>query len=334
MNDLAQDGCFDKGSITKAIAKLEEMGFVRVETSDVDKRAKKLYTTLKTKQLMPKLYRIRQEWTNYLSKDLSEEEKNNYLSVMDKLLTKAKEYSKTSLDETGVKFYGLQKLSLLDFPGKMAATLFTGGCNFRCPFCHNKHLVFLGNEKEIESAKIMQYLESRKNILDGICISGGEPLLHEGIEDFLREIRKTNLKIKLDTNGSFPDKLKSIVDEGLVDYVAMDVKNTKRKYNQTIGLEGYSIKDIEKSIEYLKENHVDYEFRITLVKEYHENTNFNDLGEWLKGAKCLYLQSFEDHGTCIKEGLHALNNEKILEIKETLKPYIEKVEIRGQKEEK
>lgn len=334
MNELAANGSYDKGSITKAIAKLEEMDFVRIENSEEDKRAKKLYTTKKAKDLMPKLYLIRQEWVNYLTSDLTDEEIENYSKVMDKLLIKAKEYSSTNLVSEDVHIYGLQKLTLLDYPGKMAATIFTGGCNFRCPFCHNKQLVFLNqNEDEIPASEVLDYLDNRKKLLDGVCVTGGEPLLQEGIENFLREIRKTGLKIKLDTNGSNFEKLKRIVEEGLVDYVAMDIKNEKDKYSATIGLENFSIKNVEASIAYLKEGHVDYEFRTTVVKEFHEDTDFKKVGEWLKGAKHYYLQNFEDHGTCIQQGLHALEREQLFRIKETLIPYVKETQIRGIDEE-
>lgn len=330
MNELATNGSFDKGSITKAISKLEELGFVRIENSEDDKRTKKLFTTQKTKDLMPKLYLIRQEWVNYLAEDLSQEDIENYSKVMDKLLLKAKEYSKTDLTNDDVKFYGLQKLTLLDYPGKMAATIFTGGCNFRCPFCHNKGLVYLNDgQEEISEEEILNYLESRKNILDGVCITGGEPLLQEGIEDFLRKVRKIGINIKLDTNGTYFEKLKRIIEEGLVDYVAMDIKNSKELYATTTGLEKVSIDSIEKSVAYLKEGHVDYEFRTTLVKEFHKDTDFKKVGEWLKGAKHYYLQSFVDHGTCIQEGLSALDVSEIKKIKETVAPYVNEIEIRG-----
>lgn len=334
MIELASSGSFDKGSITKAIAKLEEMGYVKIENSEEDKRAKKLFTTEKTKDLMPKLYLIRQEWVNFLTSDLTDEEKEIFSSVMDKLLLKAKEYSNTTLVSDDIHFYGLQKLTLLDFPGKMAATVFTGGCNFRCPFCHNKQLVFLNqNEDEIPVSEVLDYLNERKKILDGVCVTGGEPLLHEGLENFLKEVRKTGLKIKLDTNGSNFEKLKHIVEEGLVDYVAMDIKNEKSKYPLTVGLEKFGINDVEESVKYLMEEHVDYEFRTTLVKEFHEDTDFKKIGEWLKGAKHYYLQNFEDHGTCISEGLHALEKEDLFKIKEILIPYVEEIKIRGIDEE-
>ena len=188
---------------------------------------------------------------------------------------------------------GLQKTTLLDYPGKMAATVFNGGCNFRCPFCHNKSLVFLNpNEQEISSDEVLSYLEERKNVLDGICVTGGEPLLHEGLKNFLREVRKTNLKIKLDTNGSNFEMLKNLIEEKLVDYVAMDIKNCPSKYSYTIGLDSFNLSEVEKSKNYLIENHVDYEFRTTVVKQFHEVKDFEEIGKWLKGAKRYFLQNF------------------------------------------
>ena len=329
MNELASNGSFDKGSITKAISKLEDLGLVRIENSEDDKRTKKLYTTAKARELMPKLYLIRQDWVKYLSSELNEEEIDSFTKIMEKLLVKAREYSSKELNDDGIKFYGFQKLTLLDYPGKMAATVFTGGCNFRCPFCHNKGLVYLNNQEEISVDEILDYLEKRKKVLDGLCVTGGEPTLHPGLKDFIKKVKELGLQVKLDTNGTDFEKMKELVEEGLVDYVAMDIKNSKELYKKTAGLEKLDLSNIEKSVNYLKENHVDYEFRTTLVKEFHEEANFSDIGEWLKGAKRYYLQNFEDHGTCIEQGLHELEKEKILKIKETLTPYVEHIGIRG-----
>ena len=331
---LANNNEFDKGTISKSIKNLEDLGYVEIVNSEEDKRSKKIFTTKKARDLMPKLYLQRQNWTNYLCSDLSEEEKEEFNVALSKLLQRAKEYtSKLAMSEQ-IKIYGLQKLSLLDYPGKMACTVFTGGCNFRCPFCHNKSLVFLNpNETEISSEEVLNYLEERKNVLDGICITGGEPLLHEGIKNFLREVRKTNLSIKLDTNGSNLEKLKELVDEGLIDYVAMDIKNSKDLYSQTVGIPDFKFSEVEKTIKYLLENHIDYEFRTTLVKEFHEQTNFDELGKMIKGCKNYYLQQFEDHGTCIEQGLSPLPKEKVLKIKETMMKYCGNVQIRGIEEE-
>ena len=332
MNELAVRGVFDKGTITKAIQRLEQLSYVRIENSEVDKRSKLLYTSEKTQEIMPDLYRMRFEWNSYLSRDISVSDIDVYNSVQRRLIEKAREYT-AELDDDGIRFYGLQKLTLLDYPGNMACTVFTGGCNFRCPFCHNRSLVFLNeNDSEISTSDILDYLETRSKVLDGVCITGGEPLLHKGIRTFIEKVRSLGLKVKLDTNGSNFAVLKQLIDDGLVDYVAMDIKNSPEKYQETIGLQGYDLGEIEKSKNYLLENHVEYEFRTTVVKEFHDIADFENIGKWIKGARHYYLQNFEDHGTCIQEGLSEVGPDVLEQMRQTVMPYVENVEIRGIKE--
>jgi len=333
MNELAIQGVYDKGTITKSIQRLEQLSYVSVQNSEVDKRAKLLFTTPKAQEIMPDLYAIRQEWKAYLCKDLKEDELETYNKVLSKMVERGREYSNMLEKENSIKFYGLQKLTLLDFPGHMAATVFTGGCNFRCPFCHNRSLVFLNeNDQEIAKDDILSYLESRKHILDGLAITGGEPTLHDGLRDFIEQVRAMGLKIKLDTNGSNSQKLIELVEDGLVDYVAMDIKNCPNKYASTIGYKDYDLSEVEKSVNYLLENHVEYEFRTTVVKQYHTSKDIEGIAKFIKGAKRFYLQNFEDHGSCIVEGLSEVDPETIKAMKEVCKDYIEIVEIRGVKE--
>lgn len=332
MNELAVRGVFDKGTITKSIQRLEQLSYVRIENSEVDKRSKLLYTTEETQQIMPDLYEMRSKWNSYLSTDISSEELDIYNSVSRRLIEKARAYA-TQLDEQGVRFYGLQKLTLLDYPGNMACTVFTGGCNFRCPFCHNRSLVFLNeNDSEIAVEDIFDFLKGRNKILDGVCITGGEPLLHKGIREFIERVRALGLKVKLDTNGSNYEMLKQLIDEGLVDYVAMDIKNSPKKYAMTIGMENYDLSEVEKSKDLLLEGKVEYEFRTTVVKDFHEVSDFEEIGKWIKGAKHYYLQNFEDHGTCIKEGLGEVGLDVLEQMKEKVSAYVEDVDIRGIKE--
>ncbi len=332
MNELASRGVYDKGTITKSIQRLEQLSYVRIENSEVDKRSKLLYTTEKTQDIMPKLYQMRSEWSSHLSGDISSEELDIYNKVQAKLIEKAREYT-TELDSEDVRFYGLQKLTLLDFPGRMACTVFTGGCNMRCPFCHNRSLVFLNeNDSEISVNDIVDYLENRSKVLDGVCITGGEPLLHKGLKDFIKKAKSLGLQVKLDTNGSNFEKLKELVEEGLLDYVAVDIKNCPKKYPETIGLQNYDLSEIEKVISYLLEDHVDYEFRTTIVKQFHEVSDIEEIGKWIKGAKRYYLQNFEDHGTCIQSGLSEVGIETLEKMKEVAKPYVKEIELRGVKE--
>ena len=225
---------------------------------------------------------------------------------------------------------GLQKLTLLDYPGKMACTIFTAGCNLRCPFCHNSRLV-INPEKQSEYSEeeIFAFLKKRAGVLDGVAITGGEPLLQNDIEDFIRKVKDLGYSVKLDTNGTFPDKLRSLVEEGLVDYVAMDIKNSPELYSETVGISGYDISKIKESIAFLLENKVDYEFRTTVVREFHSIFGMNNLGEMIKGAKRHFLQGFIDSGDLIGFGMSGVPKEEMESMKNIMLQYVDSCEIRG-----
>lgn len=222
---------------------------------------------------------------------------------------------------------GFQKMTMLDYPGKVACTIFTYGCNFRCPFCHNATLVI--DEAQLFSCdEILSYLNKRKGILDGVCISGGEPLLQNDIFDFIKEIKALGLKVKLDTNGSYPERLKEAIDSGLVDYVAMDIKTSKENYSRVAGA-NVDISKIEKSVELLLENRVDYEFRTTVVRELHTKEDFDRIAVWLKGARRYFLQCFKDGENLIEKGLSAYTETELISFLEVLKDSIKEVSLRG-----
>lgn len=225
---------------------------------------------------------------------------------------------------------GLQKMTLLDFPGKVACTIFTGGCNFRCPFCHNALLVTeLSQKPDYTADEIFDFLKKRSGLLDGVAITGGEPLINPEMPDFIREIRKLGYAIKLDTNGSFPERLKSMVDEGLVDYVAMDIKNCKEKYAETVGLSHLELLEIEKSVELLKSGAVDYEFRTTVVKEFHSVEDIRKAAEWIKGAKRYFLQGFVDSGMLIDNSVSVVEKEIMLKMCAAASDFVPETQIRG-----
>ena len=225
---------------------------------------------------------------------------------------------------------GFQKLTILDYPSKVACIVFTPGCNFRCPFCHNASLVtHIDKETYIDVDEVLSYLKKRQGLLDGVVITGGEPLLHEGIEDFIAEIKSLGYSVKLDTNGSFPEKLISIVEKGLVDYVAMDIKNSKDKYGETIGVSDFDISPIEQSVEFLLQGKVDYEFRTTVVKNFHTLDDIQDIVVWFKGAHKYFLQNFVDSGDLISGGLEPVSALLLKEMKEKSSEFIPTVEIRG-----
>lgn len=225
---------------------------------------------------------------------------------------------------------GLQKMTLLDFPGKVACTVFTGGCNFRCPFCHNALLVTeLSQTPDYTAEEIFDFLKKRVGLLDGVAITGGEPLINPEITDFIREIRKMGYAVKLDTNGSFPERLKSIVGDGLVDYVAMDIKNCKEKYAETVGLSRIDISKIEESVDFLKSGAVDCEFRTTVVSEYHTVEDIRRAAEWISGAKRYFLQSFVDSGNLICNSISGVPKEIMLKMRSAAADFVPDTQVRG-----
>ena len=225
---------------------------------------------------------------------------------------------------------GLQKLAMVDYPGKLAATVFTGGCNLRCPFCHNALLVTRLNETpEIPQNEVLDFLTSRKKLLDGVVLTGGEPLLHPDAANFLRTVRDMGFSIKLDTNGCYPDRLAALLEEGLVDYVAMDIKNCREKYAETVGIPGFDITPVEESVRILRTSSVEYEFRTTLVRELHQPQDMVAIGRWLEGSPNYYLQNFEDSGNLIKSGLHGFTPLELQDFATLSAPFFGQVSVRG-----
>ena len=226
--------------------------------------------------------------------------------------------------------HGLNKLTLLDFPGLTACTVFTGGCNFRCPFCHNGSLVLAPDgQPVIPEEEVFGYLEKRKGILEGVCVTGGEPTLNADLIDFLKKVKAMGYKTKLDTNGTNPDMLIRAVEEKAVDYVAMDIKNSREKYGLSVGIKNYDTSKIEKSVSFLLEDRVDYEFSTTVVKEFNDEESFKGIAEWIKGAKKYFLQAFKDSGDLIDESVHGLSRDEMLALLPVFDKKVGKVEIRG-----
>ena len=226
--------------------------------------------------------------------------------------------------------HGLQKLAMVDYPGKLAATVFTGGCNLRCPFCHNALLVTrLAETPEILEQEVLDFLSSRRGLLDGVVLSGGEPLLQPDAADFLQTVREMGFAVKLDTNGCYPSALADILDRGLADYVAMDIKNSREKYAGTVGEPGFDLAPVEESIRLLRQSGVDYEFRTTLVRELHTPEDLDKIVVWLEGAPRYFLQNFVDSGNLIGHGYHGFTAEEMRSFADRVRPFFGSVELRG-----
>lgn len=225
-------------------------------------------------------------------------------------------------------FVGLDKMSLLDYEDRVSCVLFCKPCNFRCPFCHNGDLVLNSNET-IPWDEVIYYLKKRGGLLDAVVFSGGEPTLMPDLKEKISEVKKMGYEIKLDTNGTNPGVVRDLIDNNLIDYVAMDIKNEPKLYGKTCGNDAVKIDKISETITLLINSGIEYEFRTTIVKEFHENTDFDELGKFIKGAKKLYLQKFVERDGCLIKGLHEIDENTVKGYKEKLSSYIEKVELRG-----
>ena len=225
---------------------------------------------------------------------------------------------------------GLQKTTLLDFPGKVASTIFTGGCNFRCPYCHNSELITPpADTLKYSEDEIFEHLISKKRILDGVCITGGEPTLHKDLPEFIKKIKDLGLSVKLDSNGTNPDMLNMLIESKLVDYIAMDIKNSKAKYNEIACVKNFDISPIEESVTLLLQNNIDYEFRTTIIKECHNSKDIEEIGIWLKGAKAYYLQSYKESKQVLNPIFSPHSIDTLKDFVNLLKPYIANTNLRG-----
>ena len=225
-----------------------------------------------------------------------------------------------------MKISGLQKVSLVDYDGQIAATIFTSGCNFACPFCHNSGLV-KGTEPEIPVIEVVEYLTKRKTVLTAVCISGGEPTLHKDLPDLISKIKELGYLVKLDTNGTNLPMLKYLIENNLIDYVAMDIKNSPNKYGLTAGVN--TPINIEETINYIMNCGIDYEFRTTIIKNYHTSKDIEEIAQTISGAKKYYLQQFVDNNNCLSTGLEAINKNTAEEYLNICKQHIPNTKLRG-----
>jgi pyruvate formate lyase activating enzyme len=228
-----------------------------------------------------------------------------------------------------MKICGLQKLTLLDYPGRVACTVFLGGCNFRCPWCHNGDIAMGQPLEKHSKADFIDFLGCRRKKLDGVAITGGEPCLNDDLPEFLDEIKALGYSVKLDTNGTRPTMLKFLIENHLVDYVAMDIKNKPAKYSETTGVLYPHFMNVRRSVELLKKGLVSYEFRTTVIDEFHQPEDFIVIGEWLQGPSPYYLQVFVDSPEVPHAGFHAPSDQKLAECLMTVKKYLPNASVRG-----
>ncbi|MGN0402207.1 MAG: anaerobic ribonucleoside-triphosphate reductase activating protein [Acetatifactor sp.] len=229
-----------------------------------------------------------------------------------------------------MEIHGLNKTTLLDYPEHVAATVFTGGCNFRCPFCHNSELVLApGGQPAFSEEEVLAFLKKRRGLLEGVCITGGEPTLQPDLEGFIGKVKELGYRVKLDTNGYRPEVLERLLKAGLLDYAAMDVKASRDNYGRAAGLPEISLNRIERSIELLKNCSIDYEFRTTVVKGIHSVEEFGEIGKWLSGARAYYLQSYRENENVLCQGFEAFSKEELEAMAALAHRYVDRVGLRG-----
>ena len=228
-----------------------------------------------------------------------------------------------------MKIHGLQKVTLLDFPGRVACTVFLGGCDLRCPFCHNSGLLSASAPAELDDKALLAFLEKRRGLLDGVAFTGGEPLLRPELPELLERVKAQGYAVKLDTNGLHPRALKAVIRAGLVDYVAMDIKNSPSRYAETCGLKQLDLAAVEQSAALLLEGETEYEFRTTAVAELHDDRSFAEIGRWIRGARRYAIQCFIDRETVLRPGLHAPEKTALRRWAELIRPYVAEVLLRG-----
>ncbi len=228
-----------------------------------------------------------------------------------------------------MKIHGLQKMTLLDFPGRVACTVFLGQCDFRCPYCHNFELVDGSAPAVMDEEELFSFLKKRKGLLDGVAVTGGEPCIHAGLPDLLARIKDLGFAVKLDTNGNHPDRLGEILSRQLADYVAMDIKNSPGKYAQTAGREFLDLAPIRESTGLLISGTADYEFRTTVVAEFHEEEDFREIGQWIAGAKRYFLQCFTDRDSVPFGNLHAPSKEDLERYAAAARVFVPETYLRG-----
>lgn len=229
-----------------------------------------------------------------------------------------------------MKIHGFRKTTLLDYPHRLAATIFVGSCNFRCPFCHNASLVLHPDSQPVFSEEeVLDTLRKRVSVLEGICITGGEPTLQEDLPEFIKKVKELGFAVKLDTNGSRPQMLHRLLQDHLLDYIAMDIKSSKKHYPRTAGLHTIDLKAVEESAALIRSCGLPYEFRTTAVNGLHSLSDFEEIGDWLHGSSAYYLQNFEDSGDLIGAGYSAFSKAEMEQFRTVLLPHFQQVQIRG-----
>ncbi|MCR5795261.1 MAG: anaerobic ribonucleoside-triphosphate reductase activating protein [Solobacterium sp.] len=328
MQEVTKLSEVDKGTTTKSIQRLIDQGYVKTVPDEKDRRIKRLYTAERAADVMRDIYEMRNTYRAKIRDGMDFEKLEE---LMAQVCVNTREKLDPDADYAGMRIGRFDKMSLTDYPETVSCTVYMSGCCMKCPYCSSRDLVFIPEDTSFVSPdEVLRYLEKRRKLLDAVCLSGGEPLMQKDTGRLLSEIRKMGYKVKIDTCGMFPDRMKELIDEGLVDYIAMDIKNCREKYALTAGMseDRFSMDTIGQSVSLLMNSDIDYEFRTTVVRELHTEDDLLKIAEWIRGCRRYYLQPFKNTGNLIQNGFSSYNDQEMIRLKEAVRAVIPDVRLR------
>lgn len=327
MQKIVEKGSYDKGTVTKNVKKLESLHYVEIIASKEDKRVKHLYTTYQAKQIIAKIYKIRNDWWNHIIQDIDKNQLRSFEQMYGSMCLKANEYANLDLDE--LRFYEWRKCSLNAYPGQISTVLKVGGCNLRCPGCCKKHLVFLKDEQQtigIEDVKM--YLEQNRSNIQAVSIEGGEIGLHPNLAIFFQWLKEKGFLIKINTNGMYPQLLEYWISNGWIDFIELDLKGTVKDYPKVSGIHDLDTHPILQTLALLAEKGIDHRFTTTLIKDFHDEEKLIEIAKHL-GVKARWIwYPYHENEESIQKGLQGFSIEEMQLLKEKVEPYVGTIEIK------
>lgn len=329
MQEVSQLCEIDKGTCTKSVGRLMDQGYVQMRVDEKDRRIRRLYTTDKAAEIVRKLYDYRNQYRHFLSHNA---DFNMFEKELDIICDNARNSLEEEREETHIRIGNFEKLDLRRSSEGLSARIEMSGCSWKCPYCNRRNLVYIPeNTTYISPEEVISYLKKRSKILDEVTISGGEPLMQAELGKFLRLIKKEGYRIRLETSGNRSELLKEYCDDGLIDFVSMDIKNSPEKYAETAGMDKdtFSVHNVEESMEYLKQNTVPYEFVTTVIRNYHSLDDLLAIAEWIGPVDHYYLQQFRSGDSVIRQGLQSYTSTEMADMIKEIQKIIPNVRLRG-----
>ena len=328
MRQIAESGVYDKGTISKNVKHLEQEGYILIQPSKQDKRNKELYTTDYAKQNMSKVYAVRRDWWQHLIQSIDQKQFEQFVGSYEIMAKNARQYEQSSPNE--ITFFDWKKVSLEHYPNQLSTVLYMGGSNFRSPFDTHPELVFIKESLEaLDLDEICTYLNKRKEVLQAVCFEGGEPFMSDLLPSFLSYTKKLGYLNKVKTNGCFPGMMKDMIDQGLIDFVELQIMNSPRFYAKSIGMNSFDITPVEQSLDILKTSAIDYQCTLVLVKEYHSLSAVETIAKWLSGIKKLVVYTDIESCHTIESHLHNVEIDQLEKMMDILNKTLSHVEFRG-----